>query len=225
VYSVQDPAYLATLEARFAVAARHSRRVRFLRKAIPSVIAISMLAIVGVSVFNPFRMLTNLPLQIGNLNVSGTRITMEQPRLAGFTPDRRPYELQARTASQDITRPDFMELEDLKAKVEMEDKSIVLMDARKGFFNNKDQMLDLKDNIFLKSSTGYEARLSEARVDIAKGNVLSEKPVAVKLLNGTLDAKRLEITENGALLKFTGGVTMHLVLDDPAAAPQAAGVR
>lgn len=219
--SVQDPAYLAALEARFAAAARHSRLVRFLRKAVPAAIAVSFLMIIGVSVFNPFRMLANLPIDIGNVVVSGTKITMQAPQMAGFTPDRRPYEVTAKTAMQDVTNPNLVELETLKAKIEMEDKSIVLMDARRGFLKNREQLLDLYDDVFLKSAT-YEARLSEATVDMGKGTVVSNKPVAVKMLEGTLDAQRLEITGRGEVMTFYGGVTMHLKpLDSSAKQPTA----
>lgn len=219
--SVQDPAYLAALEARFAAAARHSRLVRFLRKAVPAAIAVSFLMIIGVSVFNPFRMLANLPIDIGNVVVSGTKITMQAPQMAGFTPDRRPYEVTAKTAMQDVTNPNLVELETLKAKIEMEDKSIVLMDARRGFLKNREQLLDLYDDVFLKSAT-YEARLSEATVDMGKGTVVSNKPVAVKMLEGTLDAQRLEITGRGEVMTFYGGVTMHLKpLDSSAKQPAA----
>jgi lipopolysaccharide export system protein LptC len=221
VQSVQDPAYLAALEARFAAAARHSRLVRFLRKAVPAAIAVSFLMIIGVSVFNPFRMLANLPIDVGNVVVSGTKITMQAPQMAGFTPDRRPYEVTAKTAMQDVTNPNLVELETLKAKIEMEDKSIVLMDARRGFLKNREQLLDLYDDVFLKSAT-YEARLSEATVDMGKGTVVSNKPVAVKMLEGTLDAQRLEITGRGEVMTFYGGVTMHLKpLDSSAKQPAA----
>ncbi len=55
----------------------------------------------------------------------------------------------------------------------------------------------LNDNIHLVSSTGYEARLSQAVVDMNKGNVVSDTPVWVKLLDGDLNAKRLEIDRQG----------------------------
>jgi lipopolysaccharide export system protein LptC len=220
VHSVRDPAYLAALEARFAAADRHSKLVRVLRKAVPAAIAVSMLLIVGVSVFNPFRMLSKLPFDIGNVVVSGTKITMQSPHMAGFTPDRRPYEVTARTAAQDVTNPNFIELETLKAKVEMEDKSIVLMDARRGYFKNREQVLDLHEDVILKS-TSYVARLSEATVDMAKGTVVSDKPVNVQMADGTLDAQRLEITGRGELMIFYGGVTMHLKPVDQSAQPAA----
>ncbi|MBR1216738.1 LPS export ABC transporter periplasmic protein LptC [Bradyrhizobium sp. U87765 SZCCT0131] len=201
------------MERRFAKAARHSRRVRFLRKAVPAVVVVSMALIVGVSVFNPFRLLAGIPLSVGNLAVSGTKITMDSPHLTGFTPDQRPYDLRAKTAIQDVTDPVHVELQQLTAKVQMEDKSTVNMDAKSGLFDTKAQTLDLKDNIFLQSSTGYEARLTQARVDFGKGTVASDQPVAVKLLNGTLDANRLRITENGALVVFDQGVSMILIPD------------
>ena len=91
--SVQNPAYLAGLEARFAGAARHSRMVRMLRIAVPVIVILAMTAIVAVSIFNPFRMLLpKLPIDMENLVVSGTKITMESPHMSGYTPDRRPYE-------------------------------------------------------------------------------------------------------------------------------------
>ena len=127
-----------------------------------------------------------LPVDISNLVVSGTKITMETPHLAGFSTDQRPYELWAKAAIQDLTNPDHVELRTLRAKVMMEDKSTVTMDARTGFFDSKQQMLDLRKDIFLQSSTGYEAKLSQAYVDINKGTVTSDEHVDVKLLNGTL---------------------------------------
>ena len=42
---VQNPAYQTGLEARFAIAARHSRMVRILRVAVPAAVALSMAAI------------------------------------------------------------------------------------------------------------------------------------------------------------------------------------
>jgi lipopolysaccharide export system protein LptC len=217
VQSVRDPSFLTALETRFARAARHSRRVRFLRIAIPAVIGVALFAVIFLSVFNPFRLLTNLPIDIGKIVVQGTTITMESPHVAGFTSDKRPYDVSARSARQDVTDPTNIGLEYIKAKIEMEDKTIVDMDARRGAFNNKTQILHLQEKIFLKSSTGYEANLTEAFVDMDKGSVRSDRPVAVKLLNGNLDSQNLEIVDNGALVNFGGGVSMDLVLDNDAA--------
>jgi lipopolysaccharide export system protein LptC len=200
------------MDARFAIAARHSRMVRVLRIAVPAAVILAMTAIVAVSIFNPFRMLLpKLPLDMGNLVVSGTKITMESPHLAGYTPDQRPYEVWAKTATQDVTDPDHVDLKTLRAKVLMEDQTTtVTLDARNGLMDTKQQLLDLHKDIFLQSSTGYEARLSQAFVDLGKGTVTSEEHVDVKLLNGTLTADKLRITGGGEVVRFEGNVVMNL---------------
>jgi lipopolysaccharide export system protein LptC len=210
VNSVQNPAYQASLEARFAVAARHSRMVRALRIAVPAAVVVSLAVIIGISVFNPFRMLPNLLPDMSNLVVSGTKITMESPHLSGYTPDQRPYELWAKTATQDVTDPDHVELQTLRAKVLMEDRSTVTLDARTGIFDNKQQTLDLHKDIFLQTSSGYEARLSQAFVDMARGTVDSSEHVDVKLTNGTLSSDRLHISDGGAVVRFEGNVVMYI---------------
>jgi len=208
------------MDARFAIAARHSRMVRVLRIAVPAVVGLAMAGVVAISIFNPFRaLMKQLPLDMDNLVVSGSKITMESPHMSGFTPDQRPYEVWAKTATQDLTDPDHVELKSPRAKVLQEDRSTVTMEARTGLFDTKAQLLDLRKDIFLQSSTGYEARLSQALLDIGKGTVTSEEPVDVKLLNGTLTADRLRITEKGALVRFEGHVVMNLIMDSPDPAP------
>jgi lipopolysaccharide export system protein LptC len=222
VNSVQNPAYVAGMEARFAVAARHSRMVRVLRVAVPAAVILSMLAIVLTSIFNPFRMLLpKLPIEMGNLVVSGTKITMESPHMSGYTPDQRPYEVWAKTATQDITDPDRVDLRTLRAKVLMEDQTTtVILDALNGLMDNKQQTLDLHKDIYLQSSTGYEAWLSQAFVDMAKGTVNSDEHVDVKMLNGTVSSDRLRITGGGEVVRFEGNVVMNLDhLNDDTASP------
>lgn len=225
--SVQNPAYQAGMEARFASAARHSRMVRILRVVVPATVILAMGAIVAVSIFNPFRiLLPKLPLDIGNLVVSGTKITMESPHLAGYSPDRRPYEVWAKTATQDVTNPAHVDLSTLRAKVMMEDQTTTItLDAHNGLMDTKQQLLELHKDIFLQSSGGYEARLSQAHVDIGKGTVTSDEHVDVKLLNGTLSADRLRILNGGEIVRFEGNVVMNLdKLGDENTPNQAANV-
>src|SRR2546430_17295947 len=108
------------MEARFAVAARHSRMVRVLRIAVPAIVILAMAGLVAVSVFNPFRMLLpKLPVDIGNLVVSGTKITMESAHMAGFSTDPRPFELWGKAPPPGPTRPDPVELSVNPAKRQM----------------------------------------------------------------------------------------------------------
>lgn len=209
--SVQNPTYQAGMDARFAVAARHSRMVRILRIAVPAAVVVALAGILFVSIFNPFRMLLpRLPIDMGNMVVSGTKITMESPHMSGYTPDRRPYEVWAKTATQDVTDPDHVDLKTLRAKLLMEDQSTVTLDARTGLMDTKQQLLDLHKDIYLQTSTGYEAWLTQAFVDMGKGTVTSEEHVDVKWLDGTVSADKLRITGGGEVVRFEGNVVMNI---------------
>jgi lipopolysaccharide export system protein LptC len=210
------------MAVRWRRAARHSRFVRVLRIALPASIAIILIAIVGLTFFNPFRLLKRLPIDPGKVVISGTTITMASPRVAGFTRDQRAYDLSARAASQDITKPNLLTLQDLRAKVALQDNAEVEMTAVSGVFDRGTEKLTLNDKILLTSTTGYEARLTRAVIDVKSGNIVSQDPVKVKLLNGTLDANRLNIDDKGDVVRFGGGVTMNLILVDAAAKKAAA---
>jgi lipopolysaccharide export system protein LptC len=205
------------LSRAFRIAKRHSRRVRLLRVAIPTLVVLLVLGFAAVTWFNPLRIVAKLPHGAGTLTISGTKVTMELPRIAGYTRDARAYELSAQSADQDLTRPENVELKGIAAKVALQNDAFVEMSAARGLYNSKAEQLRLGESIVLKSSSGYEARLSDALIDMRSGQIVSDKPVEVKLLNGVLNARRLEVAEQGAMVRFSGGVTMTLDLSrDPA---------
>jgi lipopolysaccharide export system protein LptC len=196
-------------DPRYRAALRHSRQVRALRVVVLAGIAVVLLGVMAAN-YAPSVGPLRLPGELGKLVIKGTKITMQAPKLTGYTTDSRPYEFTAETAAQDINKPDMVELQKMHARLQMEDKSTVEMTAPSGVYDMKADKLTLNDDIALASSTGYAARLKEAVVDMHSGNVVSNKPVWVKLLNGDLNAKRLEISDNGAVIRFDGGVSMVL---------------
>jgi lipopolysaccharide export system protein LptC len=201
----------------FRAARRHSRWVRLLRVFIPTGVVASLVIVILITYLNPLRVLAKLPININDLVISGTKIKMEQPRLSGFTRDSRAYELSAEAAAQDLTKPDIVELHNLHAKVGMQDNSTMQMTAVSGVYNSKKETLKLEREIQLSSSSGYQGHLSEATVDIRKGNVVSDKPVELKMLQGTLNANKLEIVDSGDLVRFHSGVVMDMMLNNKAA--------
>jgi lipopolysaccharide export system protein LptC len=86
----------------------------------------------------------------------------------------------------------------------------VFLDSLTGLFDNKQQTLDLRKDVFLKTTSGYEARLTQAFVDLVRNTVDSDEHVDVKLTNGTLSSDKLRITGGGELVIFEGNVVMHL---------------
>jgi lipopolysaccharide export system protein LptC len=200
------------MDRTYRTALRHSRRVRLLRVTVLAGIATLLLAVVAAN-YMPSIGEFRLPGELGKLVIKGTTITMQQPKLTGYTSDARAYEFTANAAAQDITNPDIVELQQLHAKMEMADKSTAEMTAPTGTYDMKANTLTLNDDIVLASSSGYSARMTQAVVDMHTGNVVSDQPVSVKLINGVLNAKRMEVSDHDTVIRFDGGVAMTLQPD------------
>jgi lipopolysaccharide export system protein LptC len=174
-----------------------------------------LIGAVAVPAVNPIRALSKIPVDLGSLVVSGTKIMMQQPRIAGFTRDNRRYDLTAQAAGQDLTKPDMVELQGIHAAMEMQQDAVFEMTAQNGLYNSKTELLVLSNNIVVTSTNGYEAQLSEAELDIRAGKIVSEKPVVVKTSTLNINANRMEVSDGGDVMRFERGVTVLLLPETP----------
>lgn len=189
----------------FASARRHSRFVLFAKLAIPLGSLLAVAAVVFYAYIDPFR---NIPgLTMGKIGVSGTKVTMESPKLNGFRNDSRPYEVTATAATQDILKPNLVELKDLRARIVTDDKGgAAKLEAAFGILNTEKEQMNLRQDVKVRTDAGQEVRLLSAFIDFKAGTVTSEEAVNVLLANGVIDASGLDVTENGKVLHFRGRV-------------------
>ena len=61
---------------------------------------------------------------------------------------------------------------------------------------------------FAHAPMAREHGVSEAVVDVHTSNVVSERPVRVRMQQGTINASRMEVLDSGDTIRFGGGVTM-----------------
>jgi lipopolysaccharide export system protein LptC len=191
-------------------AGRHSVLVRVTRVGLPVAVVVGLAALGAATYFKPMQVFERIPNVSGKLAVQGSKITMELPRIAGFTRDNRSYELNAETAVQDIANPDVVELQNLRARLEMQDKDIVNLTANSGTYSTKADKVVLRDQVVVTSQQGYKAVLREAAIEMKKGNVVSEHPVDITLPNGWLKSNRMEIVDSGDLVRFDRGVVLYI---------------
>jgi lipopolysaccharide export system protein LptC len=208
-------------ERAFRSARSHSRTVRTLRVAVPLAMVLVVGGLTLWTWLNPMRLLLKVPDIGGDLVVSGTKITMQQPKVTGFTRDLRPYEFTAKAAAQDLTRPDVVELHDLHGKLQMQDSTTTEVSAQSGVYNSKMETLKLGEHTVVTSTSGYKVLLDNATIDIRSTRLVTEDPVQVEMRQGRLDARRMEVLDSGNVLRFDG-VRMTLKPDQlPANQPEA----
>jgi lipopolysaccharide export system protein LptC len=204
--------------AAYKAALRHTRRVRFFRRALPAAIILCVSVIVIGSWLDPLRLLGELPIEFARLAISGSTLKIEAPKLSGYTADGRAYSVTAESAAQDLTKPGVIEMTGIEARFEIIGGGTTRLRAEKGTFDSKAEQLRLADGIDITSSNGYGGKLSEALVDMRKGHLLSPAPVDLKYQDGWLKADRLEIFDNGERALFEGRVTAEFRLNPPAEA-------
>jgi lipopolysaccharide export system protein LptC len=199
----------AQLERTVRKAGRHSIMVRLLRVGLPVIIVIGLGGYFG---FNYFKnsVLGSVPNVSGKLAIQGSKITMELPKIAGITRDQRSYQLTAETAVQDITKPDQIELSNLRAEMEMADANLVVITAKSGTYETKGDKVVLREHVVVTSSQGYNAKLRQAVADMKKGNVVSDQPVEVRMPSGVINANGMEVENSGEVVRFTRGVVFNV---------------
>jgi lipopolysaccharide export system protein LptC len=198
----------APRQAAFGAARRHTRVVRFLRRAIPVAAIVATLGLIATPFLNPLRGVANL--SVGAVGISGGKVRMETPRLSGYRENNRPYEVTADAALQEIRNPTQVELQTLTARLLMEREGWVTVNSRTGLFDTQKEKLRLNDDVRVRTEGGYDIRMRTADVDFKGGTVVSKEPVTVGLGTTTVDADTLDVKDNGALIAFEGRVRVFI---------------
>jgi lipopolysaccharide export system protein LptC len=194
----------ARREAAFKAAWRHTKWVRFLRFALPSCAG---LAILGPVLFVYLEPLKSLPadIDIGSLNLDGSKITMDRANLKGFKDGDLPFTINADQAIQDVSTPYIVDLNGLKADVMMPDRSSAKISADHGVYDSQKDVLTARGNVDIKSPR-YMITMRSGVIDFKTNRVTSKEPVTVTMKGGTIDADSMNVFDNGDRVQFGGRV-------------------
>lgn len=199
----QEPAFLA--------AARHSRRVRWLRRAIPVGMALAMAFLVLRSFLG---FVGGIDASTEGVSIQGRKIVMEKPKLSGFKRDGRSYELTATTATQDLKTPNMVELDTLTARMQTGNDGWANLSGARGVYDSKIERLEVDGGLNVTTESGLDARLKDAQIEFKTGVIVTDKPVEVKMPQGEVAAESMQVLDNGHKLVFEGRVRSHFVNAD-----------
>ena len=159
-------------------------------------------------------------------SISATTLT-QHPRYTGRDADNRTWEVWAKGAwhGNFANSSGTVVLDQVNARADPAgDGETLTFKAEWGGYNRGSDVLKLKQNVVI---TGHGLTLHTEAVEsnLEARTAKSDTPVHITTDNGgaTLSAGGFEIEENGANIRFQGGVTgqFHLdTLDDQNAAPQ-----
>ncbi|WP_176086643.1 LPS export ABC transporter periplasmic protein LptC [Martelella sp. HB161492] len=199
---------LARQSARnYRLAARHSRRVRYLKFLLPLLALVISLGLIG---FTVIRAMVPEQLSLDSATVENGMIVMTNPGISGRNSDGVQYTLSAERALQPIDDQNKVILEKIKAAVPIDSATTARVAAQSAIYDRLNDRLTIEEPFTLRLSNGLTAEFNSAFIDIKAGELKSDKPVSITASQATLVAQNVNITDNGRSIEFGGGV--HVVL-------------
>lgn len=193
----------------FRQARRHTYVVKFLRLALPASGAVMCLIYIGALIGSDG--LTSAMPGVAIPRITPQDLAMQNPNYDGVMDDGGTYRVAAARARQNFDRTDFIELESITGDLLAKDKTATKLTAVSGVFNHKENVLELKEKIEIRSDNGFSADLTSAVVRTKEGRINSEEPVRVGFPAGGVTAKRLEIRQKEREVTFVDEVVARLV--------------
>lgn len=139
------------------------------------------------------------------LNDDG-RVQLASPRYVGQDGDGGGYEITATNAWVDPRQPNLIELDAMVADFPDEDGRAVKLEATKAHYNRTASNMLLENGVVLVTSDGYRLQTQRAWVKLEDGEVDTETPVDGDGPDGTIRATRMEVRDNGDVIRFVGDV-------------------
>ena len=200
----------ATAEA-YRLATRHSRRVRLLKIALPAVALLIGAVFAVVSIVR-----TYLPanLQMESATIEDGKIVMRNPAIAGRNDDGVSYSMKAERALQDMKQPDVIALENIVAKMPVNEKTVAEVLAKTGVYDRGKNLLDMTAPFTINLNNGLTAAFKSANLDVNGGTMTTGEPVTITSPSASIVAQSLRMTDKGRVIVFDGKVVVDL---DPAA--------
>lgn len=194
--------------AAFAKAERHSRLVAILRKALPFAGIAALLAfIVAARLSAP----GGPDFTVARTMIERNAIVMDQPVLTGYDSDNRQYRVSADRAVQNLTSPNQVRLEEIRAEVTVEGRGGAVITAKGGDYDNRRGTLALYGGLTLDSDDGVHVRMKNADIDFASGTLVTKNPVTITYQDSETSADAMTATDGGTVIVLSGRVQTRLM--------------
>jgi len=192
----------------FASAERHSRLVAILRKALPFAGIAALLAfVVAARLSAP----GGPDFTVARTTIERNAIVMDHPVLTGYDTDNRKYRVSADRAVQNLTSPEQVRLEGIRAEVTVEGRGGAVVTAKGGDYDNTRGSLALYGGLALDSEDGVRVRMKNADIDFGNGALATKNPVTIIYRDMETSADAMTASDGGNVIVLSGRVQTRLM--------------
>lgn len=137
-------------------------------------------------------------------------LSMVNARFFGVNSRNQPFTVTADVATEDSPETGLIVLDQPKADFLTPKGAGVYIEAHRGFYDQKQQLLDLEGEVNLYHEDGYEMHTEKARIDLKTSTAEGHVPVKGQGPKGRIDGQGFRILEKGAEIHITGRSTLNL---------------
>jgi lipopolysaccharide export system protein LptC len=193
-------------EEDFARARKHSRLVRSLRLLLPAIAIIGVIAFLYAARSAIFGV--DFLFSLKGLDLDTRSLTIDHPHVSGFKGTDQAYDVQAKSAVQDLTNPKVVTLHEIDADFGLGEDGTAKVAAKTGVYDGGQDTLHLSDGITVTTSQGYTVRLQDAAVDLRGGTLETDNPVHIAGPSGEARGNHLSVTDRGKRIVLDKGVSV-----------------
>lgn len=187
---------------------RYSRFVGIMKIVLPSLAAV----LLGLIVAWPRLTGTEDRFHIGFANLGPDAVdslSMVNARYFGVDERNKPFTVTADIATEEDPSG-IIVLDSPKADFTTKGGANVYIEARQGFYHQKQQLLDLVGEVNLFHDQGYELHTEQAQIDLARSTAHGTVPVTGQGPQGALNGEGFKIEDGGKQVIVTGRSSLTL---------------
>jgi len=195
--------------ARVPAHRRYSRFVNLMKVVLPA----TAVVLLGLVVAWPRLATHEDRFQVGFSDLKSSSVenlSMVNARFFGVNKRNQPFTITADVATEDEPASGVIVLDQPKADFLTPSGYGIYVEARRGFYYQKQQMLDLEGEVNLFHDQGYELHTEKARIDLVNATAEGKVPVAGQGPQGRIDGQGFKILEKGAQVVVTGKSMLNL---------------
>ncbi|MBX9634166.1 MAG: LPS export ABC transporter periplasmic protein LptC [Magnetospirillum sp.] len=188
---------------------RYSRFVGMLKVVLPALAVV----LLGLVVAWPRLTANDDRFQLGFSALSPGSVeslSMINARFFGINARNQPFTITADVATEDDPGTGIIVLDQPKADFMTLKGSGVYIEARRGFYYQKQQLLDLEGEVNMFHDEGYELHTEKARLDLKRSTAEGNVPVTGQGPQGRIDGRGFRILEKGAQIVVMGKSSLNL---------------
>jgi len=185
----------------------HDRMIVWLKRSLPVITGI-MATLLAIAPFT-HQSEVSFVLDKKKVDMSAERLKVVEALYRGEDSRGRPFSLRAGSAVQKSSREPIVQLNDLEARLQMDNGS-ALVTAQRGTYDLGKELVTIVGPIRFEREDGYRMVTRDVDISLTNRNLRSRGPVEGRIPTGTFRANHLSADLENRTVSLEGGARLRI---------------